>query len=120
MARLTNIYVLLKKSEAFVKAVPIDPKSRKYREWVKYRTEVKKELRDVHKILALLDVIPAAEITRRCGVIPTKQVYMSITPCWEVPQKQPLAALIRICGKVPQKQALALLTPMPSPIKKKG
>jgi hypothetical protein len=117
MAPKTNIYVLLKKVDGFVKAVPIDPKSRKYKEWVKYRAEVKKDLKDAHKILALLNVIPVAEITRRCGVIPTKQVFVRITPCWEIPQKQPLGGIIPICRLIPTRQAVPLLL---NPMKKKG
>lgn len=121
MARLTNIYVLLKKSEAFVKAVPIDPKSRNYKEWVKYRAEVKKEIKDIYKILALLDIIPASEIKSICHVVLPKQIFERVAPCWTVPQKQALAAFIRICGTVPTRQVASLfLGPRPSPIKKKG
>jgi hypothetical protein len=118
MAPKVNIYILLKKVDGFVKAVPIDPKSRKYKEWVKFRAEAKKEIKDVNKILALLDVIPASAVLERCHGIPLqKQIFGRIAPCWKIPEKQALAGIVPICHLIPTKQAVPLLL---NPAKRKG
>jgi hypothetical protein len=113
MASKHNIYALLKNVEAFVKSVPVDPGARNFREWRKNRTETKKAIKEIHKILQLLKIIEATALKLPCGKIPQKQVFGLIAPCWVIPQKQPLPGYISICKKILTRQALEQIRPIP-------
>lgn len=110
MARITNIYVLLKNLEAFVKSVPINPKARNYKDWIKCRVEMKKALKDMNKMLKTLESLEDIEkrlapvLLVPCrGRVPLKQILEAIlVPCRKVPIRNVVP--MRLCGKVPQRQ----------------
>jgi hypothetical protein len=115
----TNIYVLLKNLEAFIKAVPINPKSPNCRAWEKDRTEMRKALKDTYKKLVKQGSL---EAYRWCGRIPLKQVYPGpVRMCGRVLQKDvfpdPVLSTPQVlplglpCHKVPQKMAREQFVP---------
>jgi hypothetical protein len=76
----TNIYVLLKNLEAFVNAVPINPKSPKRRAWERNRAEMKKALKETNRILMKPGYLEGLEVFvgpfKGCGKVPSKQVFL--------------------------------------------
>lgn len=76
----TNIYVLLKNLEAFVKDVPINPKSPKRRAWERNRAEMKKALKETNRILMKPGYLEGLEVFvgpfKGCGKVPSRQVFL--------------------------------------------
>jgi hypothetical protein len=90
MARKANTYGLLKNVEAFVKSVPIDPKSRKYKEWVKYRKDMMKAISGLHRVLDYIEIVKVPALKLPCGKIPQRQSIALVTPCLSIPIRQAL------------------------------
>jgi|GEM_PF-970640 hypothetical protein len=107
MARHINIFFLLKNLEAFVKSVPIDPKSRKYKEWVKCRAEMKKAIKGMDKMLRTVKSLEDIE----------KGLPPLLVPCrGQVPLKQVLDAVLLPCRNVPAKSAALSHCGRPGPL----
>lgn len=99
-----NVYALLKNVDAFVKRVPINPRSKNYRQWLKNREETRKALREVVKLLRGLQLIREKDLRGLpvpCRVIPLRIVMERIQPCHKIPLRFVEPSFIKICGKIP-------------------
>jgi hypothetical protein len=93
MARLTNIFILLKNLEAFVKSVPIDTKASHSKDWLKRRAEMKKAIKDMDKMLRTLESL---------GDIAKRLPHELLLPCrGQVTLRQILEAILPPRRKVP-------------------
>jgi len=104
MAAKPNIYALLKNVDAFVKAVPINPKAANYKKWLKNRAETRKAIREIVKLLRLLEMVEPKALTYPCRLILQKQVLERLLRCLKIPLKYAEAEYLRLCGVVLQKQ----------------
>jgi hypothetical protein len=80
MIHSDSLFVLLMNLEAFIKSVPIDPKSPDYKQWKECRPEMKRALKKAYKILELVEdreilqkKMPVRALTFPCKIIPVKQ-----------------------------------------------
>jgi hypothetical protein len=116
MDSTTKIYVLLKNLEAFINAVPINPKSPNSRAWEKNRAEMKKALKNTYKTLAKQGNEGGLFVlfgpSRGCGVVLSKQVVSELLRVSE---------LFRGCKLVLQKTLREQLEPVKrlEPVRKK-
>ncbi len=96
MARTPNIPALLKTIEKFTSDVPIDPKSKRYKDWQKNQKEA---LTACHKVLGVWSdlhdtVIPVIKLP--CGKVLSRQAMYYTLPCRTLPIKQPLSAVLTV------------------------
>lgn len=99
-----NVYVLLKNVDAFVKRVPINPRSKSYRQWLKDREETKKALREVVKLLRSLRLIRETDLRGLpvpCRAIPLRIVMERILRCYKIPLRFVEPSYIKMCGTIP-------------------
>ena len=97
MAKKPKVHILLKNVEAFIKAVPIDPKAKNVKKWRKNRVEAAKALKQAGHTLAGFEVIEVAAVKIRCGVIPQKQATSAVV----IPEPEATPASVIICRKIP-------------------
>jgi len=97
MARLDNIYFLLKNAEVFIKRVPIKPGLPDTADWKARRTELTRAFKKAYKALKSLEEIDAEALT---------------FPCRKIPVKQALALPLRPCGKPLIRQVREELRPL--------
>lgn len=84
MVSKTNLNVLLKNLEGFVKDVPINPKSPKRRAWERNRIEMKEALKTTYEILAKGGNLEGLAVfigpMRDCRKVLSKQVLIAKLP----------------------------------------
>jgi hypothetical protein len=126
MDPITNIFVLLKNLEAFIKSVPIDPNLSNCKDWEKTRAEMKKGLKNTYKILVkqgfpeplvrcrqVLEKQVLLERLVRCRQVLEKQVFLErLDRCRKILEKQAFLEPLRMCGKVLEKTVLAQSEPV--------